>query len=189
VPHRDQPVHLTSPVLRPPLPPPRWDSMAWWSCPTPTSRATSHSRTSACSRSRYLLLLLALSTPHRGSSDLRSDDFFGTRTRHAVRVTHREAAAAGPPRRDLQPTHRRRGQGACREGEQCMSMSTLVPEPPPTSTPLSSHDLGCNKVFATTTTAGDPMHSSIDGHPSGHIHYDTISCRAQPGGVRYSTLP
>jgi hypothetical protein len=41
---------------------------------------------------------------------------------------------------------------------------------------LSSHDLGCNKVFATTTTAGDPMHSSIDGHPSKHVHSDTSSC-------------
>jgi hypothetical protein len=35
---------------------------------------------------------------------------------------------------------------------------------------LSSHDLDCNEVFATTTTAGNPMHSSIDGHS------DTSSC-------------
>jgi hypothetical protein len=38
------------------------------------------------------------------------------------------------------------------------------------SATLSSHDLGCNEVFATTTTVGDPMHSSIDGHS------DTSSC-------------
>jgi hypothetical protein len=37
-------------------------------------------------------------------------------------------------------------------------------------TTLSSHDLGCNEVFATTTTAGDLMHSSIDDHS------DTTSC-------------
>jgi hypothetical protein len=65
-------------------------------------------------------------------------------------------------------------------------MSNLVLEPPPTSV-LSSHDLDCNEVFATTTTAGDPTHSSSDGHPSGH--FDTSSCREQPGGVRYSALP
>jgi hypothetical protein len=57
------------------------------------------------------------------------------------------------------------------------------------SATLSSHDLGCNKVFATTTIPGDPTHSSIDGHPSGHVHYNTSSCQAQPGGVRYSALP
>jgi hypothetical protein len=37
-------------------------------------------------------------------------------------------------------------------------------------TTLASHDLGCNEVFATTTTAGDLMHSSIDDHS------DTTSC-------------
>jgi hypothetical protein len=68
------------------------------------------------------------------------------------------------------------------------SMSTLVPEPPPTSA-LSSHDLDCNEVFTTTTTAGDPTYSSSDGHPSGHVHFNTSSCREQPGGVRYSALP
>jgi hypothetical protein len=57
------------------------------------------------------------------------------------------------------------------------------------STTLSNHEVGCNEVFATTTTAGDPMHSSVDGHPSGHVHFDTSSCRAQLGGVRYSALP
>jgi hypothetical protein len=41
---------------------------------------------------------------------------------------------------------------------------------------LSSHDLGCNDVFTTTTIADDPMHSSIDVHLSGHIHSDTSSC-------------
>jgi hypothetical protein len=60
---------------------------------------------------------------------------------------------------------------------------------PSMSTTLSSHDLGCNEVFATTTTASDPTHSSIDGHPSGQVHYDTSSFRAQPGGVHYSALP
>jgi hypothetical protein len=44
------------------------------------------------------------------------------------------------------------------------------------SATLSSHDLGYNEVFATTTTVGDPMHSSIDGHPSEHVHSDTSSC-------------
>jgi hypothetical protein len=52
------------------------------------------------------------------------------------------------------------------------------------SATLFSHDLGYNEVFTTTTTAGDPMHSSSDGHPSGHIHSDTSSCR-EPSGVRY----
>jgi hypothetical protein len=33
------------------------------------------------------------------------------------------------------------------------------------SATLSSHDVGCNEVFATTTTVGDPMHSSIDATP------------------------
>jgi hypothetical protein len=51
--------------------------------------------------------------------------------------------------------------------------------------PRTSTDLGCNEVFATTTTAGDPMHSNNDGHPSGHVHSDTSSCR-ELGGVRYS---
>jgi hypothetical protein len=32
---------------------------------------------------------------------------------------------------------------------------------------LSSHDLGCNEFFATTTIASDPMHSSIDATPPG----------------------
>jgi hypothetical protein len=59
------------------------------------------------------------------------------------------------------------------------SMSTLVD---------NGHDLGCNEVFATTTTAGDPMHSSSDSHPSGHVHSDTSSCQ-EPNGVRYSALP
>jgi hypothetical protein len=40
---------------------------------------------------------------------------------------------------------------------------------------LSSHDLGCNDVFATTTTAGAPMHSSSAGHPSGHFYSSTSS--------------
>jgi hypothetical protein len=37
----------------------------------------------------------------------------------------------------------------------------------------------CNEVFTTTTTTGGPMHSSINGHLSGHVHSDTSSCRAQ----------
>jgi hypothetical protein len=41
---------------------------------------------------------------------------------------------------------------------------------------LSSHDLGCNEVFTTTTITGDPMHSNSDGHPSRHVHSDTSSC-------------
>jgi hypothetical protein len=41
------------------------------------------------------------------------------------------------------------------------------------SATLSRHDLSCNEVFTTTTTVGDPMHSSIDGHPSGHVNSDT----------------
>jgi hypothetical protein len=43
---------------------------------------------------------------------------------------------------------------------------------------LSSHDLGCNDVFTTTTTAGAPMHSSSDGHPSRHVYSSTNSRRA-----------
>jgi hypothetical protein len=53
---------------------------------------------------------------------------------------------------------------------------------------MSSHDLGYNNVFATTTTAGAPMHSSSDGHPFGHVYSSTSSRRAQPGGVRYPAL-
>jgi hypothetical protein len=64
------------------------------------------------------------------------------------------------------------------------SMSTPSPRSSTDlSTTLSIHDLGCNEVFATTTTAGDPMHSSIDDYS------DISSCRAQPGGVCYSALP
>jgi hypothetical protein len=70
-----------------------------------------------------------------------------------------------------------------------LSMSTHPRASTDLSATLSSYDLGCNEVFTTTTTAGNPMHSSIDGHPSGHVHSDTSSCRAQPGGVRYSALP
>jgi hypothetical protein len=58
------------------------------------------------------------------------------------------------------------------------SMSTPVPEPPPTSV------LRC----PATTSAGAPMHSSSNGHPSVHIYSSTNSCRAQPGGVRYPAL-
>jgi hypothetical protein len=57
------------------------------------------------------------------------------------------------------------------------------------SATLFSHNLGCNEVFTTTTTAGDLMNFSIDDHPSRHVHSDTSSCRAQPSGVRYSALP
>jgi hypothetical protein len=56
------------------------------------------------------------------------------------------------------------------------------------SATLSSHDLGCNDVFATTTTAVAPMHSSNDGHPYEHVYSNTSSRRAQPGGVRYPAL-
>jgi hypothetical protein len=58
--------------------------------------------------------------------------------------------------------------------------------PSSTSTPIP--DLGCNDVFTTTTTAGSPMYSSSDGHPSGHIYSSTSSRRAQPGGVCYPAL-
>jgi hypothetical protein len=40
---------------------------------------------------------------------------------------------------------------------------------------LSSHDLSCDDVFITTTTAGAPMHSSSIGHPSGHVYSSTSS--------------
>jgi hypothetical protein len=56
------------------------------------------------------------------------------------------------------------------------------------SATLSSHDLGCNDVFTTTTIAGATMHSSSDGHPSRHVYSSTSSHRAQPGGVRYPAL-
>jgi hypothetical protein len=56
------------------------------------------------------------------------------------------------------------------------------------STTLSSHDLGCNDVFTTTTIVGAPMHSSSIGHPSGHVYSSTSSRRAQPDGVRYPAL-
>jgi hypothetical protein len=54
------------------------------------------------------------------------------------------------------------------------SMSTPVPEPPPTS--------------ALRCPAGAPMHSSSVGHPSGHVYFSTSSRRAQPDGVRYPAL-
>jgi hypothetical protein len=58
----------------------------------------------------------------------------------------------------------------------------------PLSATMSSHDLGCNDVFTTTAIAGASMHSSSNGHPSGHIYFSTSSRRAQPGGVRYPAL-
>jgi plastin-1 len=76
--------------------------MAWWSCPTPTSSATSHSRTSARSRSRYLLLLLVFSTPRRGSSDFRADDFFSVPGPGTQYAALRDASPSGRLRlRDL----------------------------------------------------------------------------------------
>jgi hypothetical protein len=94
---------------------------------------------------------------------------------------------------DIRQLHRRvrtlRGSWGSR---QFSSTEHIYPSPRAStdlSATLSSHDLGCNEVFATTTTASDPMHSSSDGHPSGHVYSDTSSCRAQPGGVRYSALP
>jgi hypothetical protein len=48
------------------------------------------------------------------------------------------------------------------------------------STTLSNHDLSCNEVFTATTTTGAPMHSSSDGHPSGHVHFDTRHYSAPP---------
>jgi hypothetical protein len=78
------------------------------------------------------------------------------------------------------------------ESRQFSSTEHVYPSPQAStdlSATLSSHDLGCNEIFTTTAIAGNPMHSSIDGHPSEHVHSDTSSCRAQPGGVRYSALP
>jgi hypothetical protein len=46
------------------------------------------------------------------------------------------------------------------------------------SATLSSHDLGCNDIFTSTTTVGAPMHSSSIGHPSGHVYSSTSSRRA-----------
>jgi hypothetical protein len=65
------------------------------------------------------------------------------------------------------------------ESRQFSSTEHVYPSPRAStdlSATLSNHDLGCNEVFATTTRAGDPMHSNSDGHPSEHIHSDTSSC-------------
>jgi hypothetical protein len=90
---------------------------------------------------------------------------------------------------DVQQLHRRvrplRGSWGSR---QLSSTEHVYPSPRAStdlSSTLSSHDLGCNEVFATTTIAGAPMHSSSDGHPSGHVHSDTNSCQ-ELGGVCYS---
>jgi hypothetical protein len=54
-------------------------------------------------------------------------------------------------------------------GSRQFSSTEHVYPTPRASTDLSamlfSHDLGCNEVFATTTTASDPMHSSIEATP------------------------
>jgi hypothetical protein len=57
------------------------------------------------------------------------------------------------------------------------SMSTPVPEPQTTSAPHSP----ATTSAATRSSPPPPqpvaMHSSSDGHPSGHVHSDTSSCR------------
>jgi hypothetical protein len=90
--------------------------------------------------------------------------------------------------------HARRGVGLSGHSSQSRQLSSTGHVYPSLrastdlSATLSSHDLGYNEVFATTTTAGAPMHSSSDGHPSGHVHSDTSSCR-ELGGVCYSAPP
>jgi hypothetical protein len=82
-------------------------------------------------------------------------------------------------------------EGARGGGRQLSSTEHGYPSPRVStdlSATLSSHDLGCNDVFTTTTIAGAPMHSSSVGHPSGHVYSSTSSRRAQPGGVRYPSL-
>jgi len=49
------------------------------------------------------------------------------------------------------------------------------------STTLSSQDLGCDELFAGSTTADNATHSSTDRHHSGHVYSTTSSCRARPG--------
>jgi hypothetical protein len=116
--------------------------------------------------------------------------------RHSVRRRVRMGMGQSGGRRldsDVRQLHRRvRPLRGSLESRQFNSIEHDYPSPRAStnlSAMLSSHDLGCNEVFTTTTTAGDPMHSSNDGHPSGHVHSDTSSCRAQPGGARYSALP
>jgi hypothetical protein len=93
---------------------------------------------------------------------------------------------------DVRQLHRRvrplRGSWGSR---QLSSTERVYPSPRAStnlSATLSSHNLGCNDVFATTTTAGAPMHSNSGGHPSGHVYSNTSSRRAQPGGVLYPAL-
>jgi hypothetical protein len=68
------------------------------------------------------------------------------------------------------------------------SMSTCLRASTDLGATLSGHDLGYNEVFATTTTVDAPMHSISNGHPSGHVHSDTSSCR-ELSRVRYSAPP
>jgi hypothetical protein len=93
---------------------------------------------------------------------------------------------------DVRQLHRRVHPVRGSWGSRQLSSTEHVYPSPRASTDLSatpsSHDLGCNDVFATTTTTGARMHSSSIGHPSGHVYYSTSSRRAQPGGVCYPAL-
>jgi hypothetical protein len=93
---------------------------------------------------------------------------------------------------DVRQLHRRvRPLRGSWESRQLSSTEHVYPYPrayTDLSATLSSHDLGCNDVFTTTTTVGAPMHSSSDGHPSEHVYSSTSSRQAHPGGVRYPAL-
>jgi hypothetical protein len=111
----------------------------------------------------------------------------GTTCAHDARRSVRRRARMGMGQRggrrldsDVRQLHHRvrplRGSWGSR---QLSSTGHVYPSPRAStdlSAMLSSHDLGCNEVFATTTTVGAPMHSSSDGHPFGHVHSDTSSC-------------
>jgi hypothetical protein len=81
---------------------------------------------------------------------------------------------------DVRQLHRRvRPLQGSRGSRQISSTEHVYPSPRVSidlSAMLSSHDLGYNDVFTTTTTLGAPMHSSSDGHPSGHVYSSTSSC-------------
>jgi hypothetical protein len=56
------------------------------------------------------------------------------------------------------------------------------------SATLSSHDLGCNEVFATTTTAGDPMHNPMEfATPLSHYE-ERIDAFHDGAPLRYRTM-
>jgi hypothetical protein len=68
------------------------------------------------------------------------------------------------------------------------STSTPVPDPPPTSALRCPTTTSAATMSSSPPPQSVPLHSSSDGHPSGHVYSSTSSCRAQPSGVRHLDL-